>query len=431
MTQRPRAPEAAPIPTPHSSAEPVSAENAPVLGLAIDCSREAATVAVLQLGSPLPSPVARALAGPEKGTAAAPPTMRTPGTQTPASQAVPSRTDHAAGDASLRGLPSCLANVIACQSTPVGSRTAVSLAPTLQSVLRTAGLPPSRCDFVAVTYGPGSFTSLRIGLTTAKAFAYAANCPLLGVHTLDVMLVAAQIQAFQAGLPVDRPVMAHAVLPAYRGEFYTKSIQFLSPEPPTPSVAGGTAFDTSSDDNAIRAALQRYRHFRASRGQVSADERTVSDWACQQADPALPPVAEDLVAGSLWCTLQKAGLRPLGPGAAIVDSLAGIKTAPDRVPQWLVASEPDVLDRVDIDPEATMPMPSSPDSAADQNIASKPALYWCCDLPARVRMAAMGWLASRTLTVTHPQDWQPEGVLPMYYRRSAAEEQFPPQARSK
>lgn len=431
MTQRPCAPEAAPIPTPHSSAEPVPAENAPVLGLAIDCSREAATVAVLQLESPLPSPVARASAGPEKGTAAPPLTTRTPVTQPPASRPVPGRTDDTAGDASLRGLPSCLANVIASQSTPVGSRTAVSLAPTLQSVLRTAGLPPGRCEFIAVTYGPGSFTSLRIGLTTAKAFAYAANCPLLGVHTLDVMLVAAQIQAFQAGLSVDWPVMAHAVLPAYRGEFYTKSIQFLPPEPPTPAVAGGAAFDTSSDDNAIRAALQRYRHFRASRGQVSADERTVSEWACQQADPALPPVVEDLVAGSLWCTLQKAGLRPLGPGTAIVDSLAGIKTAPDSVPQWLVASEPDVLARVGVDPEAAWPMPSSPESAADQNNVSKSALYWCRELPDSVRMAAMGWLAGKTLTMTHPQDWQPEGVLPMYYRRSAAEEQFPPQAASR
>ena len=38
-------------------------------------------------------------------------------------------------------------------------------------------------QLVAVATGPGSFTGLRIGATTAKAFAYAAGAEIIDVHT--------------------------------------------------------------------------------------------------------------------------------------------------------------------------------------------------------------------------------------------------------
>jgi tRNA threonylcarbamoyladenosine biosynthesis protein TsaB len=40
---------------------------------------------------------------------------------------------------------------------------------------------------VAVTAGPGSFTGLRVGITTAKAFAYATGAEVLGIDTLEVL----------------------------------------------------------------------------------------------------------------------------------------------------------------------------------------------------------------------------------------------------
>ena len=40
-------------------------------------------------------------------------------------------------------------------------------------------------DGIGVSLGPGSFTGLRIGMATAKGLAVGAECPLLGVSTLD------------------------------------------------------------------------------------------------------------------------------------------------------------------------------------------------------------------------------------------------------
>ncbi len=45
----------------------------------------------------------------------------------------------------------------------------------------------SAVDGIAVSIGPGSFTGLRIGMATAKGFAYAAEKPLLGISTLAAL----------------------------------------------------------------------------------------------------------------------------------------------------------------------------------------------------------------------------------------------------
>lgn len=43
---------------------------------------------------------------------------------------------------------------------------------------------------IAVSSGPGSYTGLRIGVSTAKGFAYTLGIPLIGIPTLDIMLEA-------------------------------------------------------------------------------------------------------------------------------------------------------------------------------------------------------------------------------------------------
>ena len=66
-------------------------------------------------------------------------------------------------------------------------RSAQTLAPALAELLAAAGLTPRDVRLVATTVGPGSFTGLRVGVTTAKTFAYAVGAEVLGLNTLEVI----------------------------------------------------------------------------------------------------------------------------------------------------------------------------------------------------------------------------------------------------
>jgi len=62
------------------------------------------------------------------------------------------------------------------------------LLPGVQHLLRETGLKIEQIDGFAVTTGPGSFTGLRIALTTAKTLSLVTGKPLVGIPTLDVLL---------------------------------------------------------------------------------------------------------------------------------------------------------------------------------------------------------------------------------------------------
>jgi N6-L-threonylcarbamoyladenine synthase len=65
----------------------------------------------------------------------------------------------------------------------------------VESALHDAGLRPSSLDGIAVTAGPGLVGSLLVGLSFAKALAYAQGLPFVGVHHLVGHLVAAEVAA--------------------------------------------------------------------------------------------------------------------------------------------------------------------------------------------------------------------------------------------
>lgn len=69
---------------------------------------------------------------------------------------------------------------------------AAKLAVFVEEVLGQSGVKPDRLAAVAVSQGPGSYTGLRIGVSTAKGLAYALNIPLIGVGTLELMASAVQ-----------------------------------------------------------------------------------------------------------------------------------------------------------------------------------------------------------------------------------------------
>ncbi len=106
-------------------------------------------------------------------------------------------------------------NVFECKDLDSSQRSAESLAPGIRSVLETVEWTPQEIDLVAVTVGPGSFTGLRVGITTAKMFAYAVGAEVLGVDTLEVI-------ASRAPAEVER---VHVAIDAQRREVVTRSFR--------------------------------------------------------------------------------------------------------------------------------------------------------------------------------------------------------------
>lgn len=60
----------------------------------------------------------------------------------------------------------------------------------IEACLQEAKLSLNDLDAVAVSQGPGSYTALRIGVSTAKGICYALNKPLIAVDTLQALALA-------------------------------------------------------------------------------------------------------------------------------------------------------------------------------------------------------------------------------------------------
>ena len=62
-----------------------------------------------------------------------------------------------------------------------------TLLPMAEDMLKNAELSLDKVDLFAVAHGPGSFTGIRIGVSTVKGLAWAADKPCVGVSTLEAM----------------------------------------------------------------------------------------------------------------------------------------------------------------------------------------------------------------------------------------------------
>lgn len=80
------------------------------------------------------------------------------------------------------------------------------------AALKTRSL---KLDAVAVSSGPGSYTGLRIGVSIAKGLCFGFGIPLIGIHTLDILAVAAIQQLKEAD-----DTLFCAMLDARRMEVY-------------------------------------------------------------------------------------------------------------------------------------------------------------------------------------------------------------------
>lgn len=88
----------------------------------------------------------------------------------------------------------------------------------IQEVLQEKGITLDDCDAVCVSKGPGSYTGLRVGVSTAKGLCFGSRKPLIAVGTLDTLVAQAQMPD-QAGN--DGPRFIVPMIDARRMEVYT------------------------------------------------------------------------------------------------------------------------------------------------------------------------------------------------------------------
>ncbi len=108
----------------------------------------------------------------------------------------------------------------------------------IQQCTREAGISLAALDAVAVSSGPGSYTSLRVGASVAKGICYALDKPLIAVDTLKALAAASFETHFRPGneLKTETPVFAIPMLDARRNEVwaavYDVELRLLAPAQP-------------------------------------------------------------------------------------------------------------------------------------------------------------------------------------------------------
>lgn len=98
-----------------------------------------------------------------------------------------------------------------------GQTHATMLSQYVKEMLDYARSRELKLDAVAVSIGPGSYTGLRIGLSEAKGLAFGLNVPLIGVNTLQLLVVSTMFNHFIE----DDDALYVPMIDARRMEVYT------------------------------------------------------------------------------------------------------------------------------------------------------------------------------------------------------------------
>ena len=122
-------------------------------------------------------------------------------------------------------------------------------APYISDMLKERGLKVSDCGAVAVSKGPGSYTGLRVGVSTAKGLCFGAGIPLVSVGTLDTLVW----QAKDEGLVPEGWAYIIPMIDARRMEVYTA---VFSPDgkqltPTTASVVTSDSFKERLEEGKV------------------------------------------------------------------------------------------------------------------------------------------------------------------------------------
>ena len=99
----------------------------------------------------------------------------------------------------------------------------------IQEMLAERGLTLAECNAVCVSKGPGSYTGLRVGVSTAKGLCFGSGKPLIAVGTLDT-LVAQAIDEIATAEPRNDVKFIIPMIDARRMEVYSAVFEIATAE---------------------------------------------------------------------------------------------------------------------------------------------------------------------------------------------------------
>lgn len=113
----------------------------------------------------------------------------------------------------------CSDRVISQRESKNSNSHAEMLAVFINEIFKERNINAQELEAIAVSKGPGSYTGLRIGVSTAKGIAYAADIPLIGIDTLTSMYYGL-LETEIGRKYIDRETLFCPMLDARRMEVY-------------------------------------------------------------------------------------------------------------------------------------------------------------------------------------------------------------------
>jgi tRNA threonylcarbamoyladenosine biosynthesis protein TsaB len=118
----------------------------------------------------------------------------------------------------------------------------------IDNCLKQAGIIISQLDAVALSNGPGSYTSLRVGASTAKGICYALSIPLIAVDTLETMALAAYKEIGNKSA-LYCPMIDARRMEVYRALYRPNTEGVLLEERMSPKILDNTSFTEYFEKN--------------------------------------------------------------------------------------------------------------------------------------------------------------------------------------
>ena len=113
--------------------------------------------------------------------------------------------------------------------------------------LTEADLKMTDLSAVAISNGPGSYTSLRVGASTAKGICYALNIPMIAVDTLQSLAMAAYLEV-QDEVALYCPMIDARRMEVYAAIYKIKDGNMINVEPMSPLIVDEETFKRFFDE---------------------------------------------------------------------------------------------------------------------------------------------------------------------------------------